>query len=292
MIMHSTHKPNMDFSKLFTLCAGRKRTPESNNLLSKLPIINVAVIQYDSKASRIGLHELQPISIKNLYPATRESLKSLYASQMVSKGGQGRSEYDRILANSKKNHCCFCSYNDPTELDHFLPKSVFPEFSILPINLVPSCHYCNKLKASATPTSAASSYIHPYYEEYSNLIWLEAKLNFNDVGNPTVTYQIPNSLKVSHPELATRIEHQFQVLQLNQRYSVQASGEVSAIEFRLKNLKNSAGKEQVRDHLSEDAQSRAITNRNSWQSALYQALCESDKFCDMAWSSKAKDFNA
>lgn len=288
--MYSIYKPNTDFSEFFTLCANRKLTPESDNLLNALPTINAAVIQYDSKASRIGLHELQPIPIKNLYPATPENLKSLYASQMVNKGGQGRCEYERILANSKKNRCCFCSYNDPTELDHFLPKSVFPEFSILPINLVPSCHHCNKLKASDTPTSAAKSYIHPYYEEYDSLIWLEAKLNFDDSGNPTVTYQISNSLKVNRPELATRIEYQFKVLQLNQRYSVQASEEVLDIAFMLERLKNSAGKDQVKNQLSEAAQSRASRNRNSWQSALYLSLCESDRFCDMAW--KTKGFNS
>lgn len=283
-MMHSSPKPGTNFSNLFTSCASRKHAPESGNLLSKLTVIDAAATVYDTKAQSIKLHELHPIAPANLHPATPDSLKGLYSTQMVSKSGQGRNEYDRMLANSKKSRCCFCSYEDPTELDHFLPKSVFPEFSILPINLIPSCHRCNKLKASATPTSAANCYIHPYYEEYADLVWLETRLNFDFSGSLTITYHISGTLEASQPTLAARIERQFKSLQLHQRYSLQASEEVSAIAYRLENLRNSAGREQVRNHLNEEAQSRARINRNSWQSALYQALHQTDRFCDMNWS--------
>jgi hypothetical protein len=79
-------------------------------------------------------------------------------------------------------------------------------------------------------------------------------------------------------------EQTFLQSQLHQRYSLQASEEVSAIAYRLENLRNSAGRAQVREHLNEEAQSRARVNRNSWQSTLYQALHQSDRFCDMNWS--------
>ena len=127
----------------------------------------------------------------------------------------------------------------------------------------------------------ANTYIHPYYEEYAAIIWLEAKLHFDNAGCLSFTYKIPNSLKINQPELAVRIEHQFEVLELNRRYTVQAAQEVSEIEYLLK--KDLATKEKVRHHLSEQEQSRALINKNSWKSALYRALYKSDRFCDIDW---------
>lgn len=282
--MHSAPKPARDFSEFYTLCASRKQDPARANLLGKQIIIEAAAAQYDLKATSIKLHELQPIYSATLHPETSKNLQSLYASQVSRQGGQGRSEYDKILVNSKQKHCCFCSYEDPVELDHFLPKSGFPEFSILLINLVPSCHRCNKIKDRATPTSAANSYIHPYYEKDIDFIWLEANLSFDSKKVLTVTYRIIDCLKDSHPKLALRIEHQFNELQLNQRYSAQASGEIPNIQHRLSELNKSAGSKQVKQHLSEEAESREVVNLNSWQSALYRALSLDNQFHLMTWN--------
>ena len=282
--MHSLPKPETDFSMLFTSCARRKTAPEGEYLLSKLPIIDEAATAYDTKAPSTELHELHPISPANLHPVTSDSLKGLYNSHMVSKSGQARSEYDKMLAEAKKTRCCFCSYEDPTELDHFLPKSIFPEFSILPINLVPSCHRCNKLKASDAPISAANSYVHPYYEEYKNLTWLEAMIDFDTYNSPVVTYMASRTLRVENPDLAARIDFQITRLNLNMRYSSQASEELSWIEGRLRSLMETAGPEQLELHLIQEAESRLRANRNSWQAALYTCISSNERFLSMDWS--------
>lgn len=282
--MHSASKPETNFAYFFTLCSHRKKSPIKENLISKLPDIDKAASRYDTRASNRELHEMQSMLSTTLFPVTKDNLEKLYTTQMVGKTGPGRGEYDRILAEAKKRRCCFCSCEDPTELDHFLPKSVFPEFSILPINLVPSCSRCNKLKAESTPISVGNTYIHPYYEEYNDIIWLEANLHFDYAGEITITYRIAQSLKTNQPILATKFEYQFNELELNQRYSLKASEELSNIEYRLRELKNDAGVEEVKKHLWGEAQSRFRVNRNSWQSALYYCLYQSERFCQMLWN--------
>ena len=281
--MHSIPKPNIDFAELFTKCADTKQKPTSDNLLSKLSVIAPATQQYESNASNSSLHKLKPIPPATLNPVTPYNLKKLYSTQMVNKSGQARIHYDKILADAKKNHCCFCSDGDPTEIDHFLPKSIFPEFSILPINLVPACRDCNRLKTNHSPTSYADTYIHPYYEEYKDIIWLEARLDFSSGNYPIAIYQISSNLQSTSHNLAERIEHQFSKLQLNQRYSSRASTEISSVTKYFKCLHADAGADSLKSHLESVASSRAAANKNSWQTALYKCLSLDSHFISMKW---------
>lgn len=282
--MHSCPKPTIVFKDLYRLCADNTRNALKENLKDKLPIIKSATEEYDANAASIKLHDLKPIESAILHPVTFDNLKHLYESKLAYKNGVARAEYDKILVGGKKKRCCFCSYEDPTELDHFLPKSIFPEFSILPINLVPSCHRCNKIKGDFTPNSYTDAYIHPYFENYDTIRWLEAEVDFDTSNSPVINYRVSNSLKTDHPLLAMRIERQFLALGLNGRYSTEAGEEISGIFYRLNKLKNDAGQDGVFEHLYAEAQSRNNSNINSWQSALYSSLYQSSRFCEMNWN--------
>lgn len=49
--------------------------------------------------------------------------------------------------------------------DHYLPRSVFPEFSILSVNLIVSCDDCNDAKSSKYKTaSGLDLFLHPYFD--------------------------------------------------------------------------------------------------------------------------------
>lgn len=63
--------------------------------------------------------------------------------------------------------CAMCGSHHNGTLDHFLPKQEYPEFSILPSNLVPACSLCNsgskggKIKGS----TAQERFLHPYFDK-------------------------------------------------------------------------------------------------------------------------------
>lgn len=44
--------------------------------------------------------------------------------------------------------CPICGIRDATDLDHYIPRQLFPEFSIHPHNLIPTCHQCNNKKST------------------------------------------------------------------------------------------------------------------------------------------------
>ena len=275
-------KPDIIFADFYDLCITGKHEPTKQNLVNKRPILKLSANTYDANALLCKLHEISALTNDKLLPLTKKDLENLYDQRMVN--GPGRSIYDQLLVSAKKDGCCFCSYEEPTELDHFLPKTVFPEFSILPFNLIPICHRCNKLKSTYVPEKSEKSYIHPYYEICDSMIWLNAVVNFELDAAPTVTYHIAEEIADSDPDLAKRIQFQFKELQLNYRYSLRATIEISGIAYKLEKLFADGGKNNVCNYLKEEAESREEINQNSWQTALYNCLYRSDEFCNVGWS--------
>ncbi|PHI39161.1 hypothetical protein CBQ28_01170 [Pseudoalteromonas sp. GCY] len=81
-----------------------------------------------------------------------------------------------ILRNRKLHQCPFCGRpGKPRVLDHFIPKSLWPEFSIFPNNLVNQCNSCSSKKWNHfyCDTDKRAKFIHPYYSS------LLTQVNFN-----------------------------------------------------------------------------------------------------------------
>ncbi|EGR2475303.1 HNH endonuclease [Vibrio cholerae] len=59
----------------------------------------------------------------------------------------------------------------PGTLDHYLPKSKYPEFSIVVENLTPMCTDCQELKGSDVQDEDGNKvYIHPYYDSIEQVL--------------------------------------------------------------------------------------------------------------------------
>lgn len=89
-----------------------------------------------------SLHKLQPISISD---TQKDALQDMYCFKMK--------VFQELLAylttdNRKRvsKLCPNCTINDVNSLDHYIPKSEFPEFSDNPLNLIQCCPECNNKK--------------------------------------------------------------------------------------------------------------------------------------------------
>ena len=103
-------------------------------------------------------------SIKN-YCSEYHSGKSLFKFR----------EYMEKLVERRCPICdCSFAYSQVT-LDHILPKSKFPIFSITPINLVPTCYNCNMRKNNRIP----SKVLNPYFHDYFVFDYLTVKVEVN-----------------------------------------------------------------------------------------------------------------
>ncbi|RSX51422.1 HNH endonuclease [Bifidobacterium samirii] len=75
--------------------------------------------------------------------------------------------------------CPYCYYaNTVDTIDHFFPKSIFPEYSIYSFNLIPCCSKCNRIKSDTLPSSG-KRYIHFYVDPIPDKKWFYVKLAWN-----------------------------------------------------------------------------------------------------------------
>lgn len=81
----------------------------------------------------LAISEDEKITVRSLYESGSE-----YAARLWS-------ELERINGNTKIM-CPICGHDFATELDHYVPREKYCEFSIHLWNLIPLCHYCNSKK--------------------------------------------------------------------------------------------------------------------------------------------------
>lgn len=95
--------------------------------------------------------------------AVRDRQRKLYASR--SSGGQ----LARIRRTSGLVCCAICGSHHNGTLDHYLPKQDYPEFSIMPSNVVPACSICNSGAKGRISKGQNSNerFLHPYFDKFA-----------------------------------------------------------------------------------------------------------------------------
>ncbi|MGX4744612.1 hypothetical protein [Providencia rettgeri] len=88
-----------------------------------------------------------------------EALKKLYSSPPIS-----HKIIDKMRKDTRVSLCPMCGSLHSGQLDHILPKTTWPEFSILTKNLVPACQ-CNREKGTITSQNPNIRILHPYYDD-------------------------------------------------------------------------------------------------------------------------------
>ncbi len=73
----------------------------------------------------------------------------------------------RIRRTAMLPCCAMCGSHHNGTLDHYLPKAIYPEFAILPSNLVPACMHCNSGAKGVTyqGTNPVERFFHPYFDK-------------------------------------------------------------------------------------------------------------------------------
>ncbi len=122
------------------------------------------------KAVRGNPESLNPIDLKNYTKTDEEadqrktSLIGLYSPK------ENKLPYSQLEHMRKKNGLVVCPScgedGRPRTLDHYLPKDIYPEFSIVLLNLIPMCDWCQGEKLAEYITSdGRKRYIHPYFDD-------------------------------------------------------------------------------------------------------------------------------
>lgn len=144
-------EPPYTYSQTLRFC--RNGITGNADLLRKLDD-NLALLEdvkdsYKAFASKGELYTIQAAQDKQgddpaiIGDLNKSDLIKLYTTYFVNKDKPARIIYDAMMAAANEK-CPFCGgIGRPRNLDHYLPKAHYPQFSVLPLNLVPSCRDCN-----------------------------------------------------------------------------------------------------------------------------------------------------
>ena len=282
--MRALAVPNYDPQAVFQTCIN---SITDGNLRNRLNLVTKDIVasakDYEQKAKAIQLYTIPPNNCSNdnvaLGTVTKNELKDVYSSQMVGRAKPARVIYDTLLSQAPLGKCPFCGFGHASTLDHYLPKAKYPQLSVLPLNLVPSCKDCNTGKKAAIATTAESQSLHPYFE-HQNFIdqqWLYAQVA--QTMPATIRFFVEAPVHWSDISKA-RVHSHFNDFKLASRYSVEASNQLACMRGSLADYRELLGLDGIRQHLTIEAQSYARQHKNSWQTAMFQALVASDWYCD------------
>lgn len=103
--------------------------------------------------------------------------------------------------------CPLCGKHEVTDWDHYIPRSVMPEYSIHVHNLIPTCTYCNGDKHGNWVENGKRVFFNAYYDVTPDLrdvldikieVSQETKTPMVDVGLKTISMDTPDNIRIVH----------------------------------------------------------------------------------------------
>ena len=290
--MRHLNKPKLDYKKVFELCVNSiGDASDRKRFYAVSPKAFSECDLYLNYSNSSDWYNIQP----NLFhedtivcgDITKKELKSLYTNQLVGLNKKGRKVYDYLFNIAPYNKCPFCGFSTVETLDHYLPKAKFPFFSVLPENLVPSCNKCNKGKSSGIATVINKQTLHPYYDDVNQEQWLFARLKEDDFIFIEFYLDIPTTYSSIMQE---RIQSHFVDYHLSNRFSIEAASRLATLrEVFIENAPQVNPLDYIRAQLKVDVDNEFKLHKNSWETAMYQALHESDWYCHEGFQNDVYD---
>lgn len=259
------------FDDVYRICTGA--TVDANlkaRLLAiRTTLLNTAVL-YAQKAARSELHNINRLDVVG--NVTKAELKSLYNTHLSATKGAARNVYNRIRSSAPNNKCPLCGVGTVAHCDHHLPQSKYPDLAVLPLNLVPACHFCNDKKKAKHPKSAGEQTFHPYYDQHlltENWVWAELKQGGAGVP-PILAFEARPPVTWPQDD-QKRVKHHFKACGLAVTFATNANDELSSIRKALEVQAHFGGQQAVQEYLNLQ-QDISAGRLNSWQYAAYRAL--------------------
>lgn len=282
--MRSLAIPSRDARSTLELCADNVRDKDfAKRLRSVASDVEAAEKKYKVQGTKASLYTIAEATTV-AGRVSLEEMKTLYKGTLSRLDSTPRHIYDEIKAAPRNGICPLCGQRVVTTLDHYLAQSKHPALAVTPVNLVPSCADCNKAKLNMQPTSASEQTLHPYFDNVDDRVWLSASVV---EGAPPALLFSANPPPEWDDVKRERILTHFRTFGLGSLYTTHAAEELLNIRYTLALIAGRAGADGLRAHLREQAESRQAVAKNSWQSAMYEALGNSEWFCEEGYKAIA-----
>jgi hypothetical protein len=202
---------------------------------------------------------------------TREALKSNYPVL------RDRAMYGELLQVTE-GRCPMCGFGEASTLDHYLPSSQYPEFSVFARNLIPACARCNQLKGYWVGKTPGEQFLHAFIHQIPSIAILVCRVEVQP-RTVLVQYRARENHR-AQPDVLSRMLYQFDRLQLADRFKRQALNELGDRSAAFEQcVAPGANYQALRDRLRAEARAfRATLGPNHWKTALYFALRQNRAF--------------
>lgn len=289
--------PQVSYNDMLNKCSqGIKQVKARDNFISAFQNFYEKESEYRELSIDGNLYnypKIEPLNNETIVIGnlTKSKLINLYENNLRNKNKPAREYFDLLLLSSG-GLCPFCgNIGHSKNLDHFLPKTHFPEFSIMPLNLVPSCRDCNMGEKGQTyATSEDEQIIHPYLDK--NIFYQEQWVFAEYIDDINENYGVL-SYYVHCPdnwreEDKKRAEKHFNSFNLANRYRLEAGKHLSEV-IDLKNsfIKtlssrcNDNNVEKIKDEIVKTILEPVINSDefpNHWKKVMYKCLAKSTFF--------------
>lgn len=159
-----------------------------SNFINKESNLDIKFDEYTNKIRPFRLEKLnkpleltkeEKFTIRHLYESGKDIRARIWNELIKINGG-------------KQIKCPLCGERYITELDHYVPREIYPEFSIHCLNLIPLCHDCNHQKGSKWLNRAGERLIfNAYFDAPTTQFLFKVKVNFAN-NFPNLTVNIDN----------------------------------------------------------------------------------------------------
>lgn len=263
----------VDATVVFDAIATAKEPPRRARMRRARPVVLAAYQDYENAVPEVGdldtavLTEIQKEALKHAF--TVETLP------MIELRG-------RLLKRVVVARCPFCGISETSTLDHYLPKEKYPEYSVFPLNLVPSCGVCNTRKRDRILEDGTDvrMFLHPCYDDIPDEAFVEVSTKME--GDVLVlSYKV-----VRPPGMSLRtyrhIRSHFTELNLADRYRLMGLEHLGGLYPSLRRAYGAIeDATRVAEKLVEGAEDfEEVFGPNYWLAKLYLALAVNDEFCD------------
>lgn len=217
------------------------------------------------------LHRLRPSRGLSVHKTILEDCYDIETQPLIRlKASIREAQLDFIAYN-----CQYCDIDSSDTWDHYIPKSSFPEFAVLGLNLIPSCGTCNNKKNQLWKKRSERVFLNLYTDRLPKMRFLFCRIDMSG-GAPSARFSLHSHQQIP-PQLFSIIRHHFKQLDLIRRYNRKSSDEIHQTLASLKPLPKSIT--EYRRGLREiAAQRQRDFGRNYWRAVLQLGLSDSDEF--------------
>lgn len=185
----------------------------------------------------------------------------------------------QMLRNMREHDLTVCpacgELGRPNTLDHYLPKDIYPQFCVTPVNLFPMCDACQLAKGTKVgDVQSPRFFVHPYFDAFvaEQVMRLEIHAPFDA---PTFDLGIVDNLDQSNARL---IRHHMRELEIGRRYASFFRNQHRRL-LRLVGAMRVAGQD-VQQTLTTFKHGTTEPSLNAWEHVFYSAVIDQPDLID------------